>query len=193
MKRQDLAQVLKSISARELKGLISVREKLDTLEKKRRELAKNLAAVDKEISSLKAAPVKSSVTKKPGPKKKVAKKKVTKKKPVAKKKAPKKKAKKAPAAKKKTTKSKAAKKKTVKKATRRVRKKALQPSISSLIVDILKEKKKPLSVNEICDILLKEKKYKTKSKKFGNQIRVMLYRNDKGLFKKAGPGTFKLA
>ena len=32
-----------------------------------------------------------------------------------------------------------------------------QPSLSSLVVEILKEKKKPLNINEICDALLKEK------------------------------------
>jgi len=72
-------------------------------------------------------------------------------------------------------------------------KKAAQPSIQSLIVDILQEKKKPLSVNEISDALLKEKGYKTKSSNFKNQLRVLLYRNQKGLFKKTGAGLFGLA
>ncbi len=72
------------------------------------------------------------------------------------------------------------------------RKKTGQPSIQTLIVEILREKKKPLSVNEISDILLKEKKYKTKSANFKNQLRVLLYRNDKGLFTKAGTGKFGL-
>jgi len=73
------------------------------------------------------------------------------------------------------------------------RKKASQPSIQSLIVGILQEKKKPLSVNEISEILLQEKKYKTKSANFKNQLRVLLYRNQKGLFRKTGAGRFNLA
>ncbi len=72
-------------------------------------------------------------------------------------------------------------------------KKPAQPSIQSLIVEILQEKKKPLSVNEISDALLKEKGYKTKSSNFKNQLRVLLYRNQKGLFKKVGAGQFGLA
>jgi hypothetical protein len=73
------------------------------------------------------------------------------------------------------------------------RRRIAQPSLSSLIVEILKEKKKPLKINAICDALLKEKNYKTRAKDFKAQIRVMMYRNDKGLFKKAGPGLFTLA
>jgi repressor of nif and glnA expression len=68
-----------------------------------------------------------------------------------------------------------------------------QPSIQTLIVEILQEKKKPLSVNEIADSLLKEKKYKTKSANFKNQLRVLLYRNQKAMFKKVGTGQFGLA
>jgi len=83
-----------------------------------------------------------------------------------------------------------AKKKVARKAKRR---RIVQPSLSSLVADILKEKKKPLRINDICDALLKEKKYKTRAKNFKAQIRVMMYRNEKGLFKKAGPGLFKLA
>ncbi len=68
-----------------------------------------------------------------------------------------------------------------------------QPSLSSLIVEILKEKNKPLTINEICDALLVEKGYQTRAKDFKAQIRVMMYRNDKGLFSKPKPGLFKLA
>jgi hypothetical protein len=71
--------------------------------------------------------------------------------------------------------------------------KSLQPSIQSLVVEILQEKKKSLSVNEIADSLLNEKKYKTASANFKNQLRVVLYRNQKGLFKKLGSGQFALA
>jgi len=83
-----------------------------------------------------------------------------------------------------------AKKKGVRKARRR---RVAQPSLSSLIVEILKEKKRPLKINDICDGLLKEKNYQTRAKDFKAQVRVMMYRNDKGLFSKPKPGLFKLA
>jgi hypothetical protein len=83
-----------------------------------------------------------------------------------------------------------AKKKGVGKARRR---RVAQPSLSSLIVEILKEKKKPLKINDICDALLEEKNYQTRAKDFKAQVRVMMYRNDKGLFAKPKPGLFKLA
>lgn len=77
---------------------------------------------------------------------------------------------------------------------RKVRRKRIaQPSLSSLIVEILKEKKRPLGINEICGALLEEKKYRTRAKDFKAQVRVMMYRNDKGLFSKPEPGLFKLA
>jgi len=73
------------------------------------------------------------------------------------------------------------------------RKRIAQPSIQSLIIDTLREKHRPLSVNEIADALLQEKKYRTKSGNFKNQLRVLLYRNQKGLFRKTDAGTFTLA
>ena len=73
------------------------------------------------------------------------------------------------------------------------RKRIAQPSLSSLIVEILKEKKRPLTINEICEALLEEKNYRTRAKDFKAQVRVMMYRNDKGLFSKPKPGLFKLA
>ena len=89
----------------------------------------------------------------------------------------------------------ATKKAARKTAKKRVKKKSrvVQPSLSSLIVDILKEKKKPLGVNDICDALLKERKYRTKAKNFKSNVRILLYKNEKGLFRKAGPGRFRLA
>jgi hypothetical protein len=72
-------------------------------------------------------------------------------------------------------------------------KKSSQPSIESLVVEILKEKKRTLAVNEIAVSLLNEKKYMTSSANFKNQLRVILYRNQKGLFKNVGPGEFALA
>jgi len=72
------------------------------------------------------------------------------------------------------------------------RKKGL-PSIESLIVEILRERKGPVSVNDIADTLLTEKGYKTRSANFKNQLRVLLYRNQKGLFNKVDAGQFELS
>lgn len=87
------------------------------------------------------------------------------------------------------------KRKKARKAARKgaKKKRVPQPSLSSLIADILKEKRKPLGVNEICDALLREKNYKTKAKSFKSNVRILLYKNEKGLFKKSGPGRFRLA
>lgn len=84
-------------------------------------------------------------------------------------------------------------------ATRRKRsrgrrgKRASQPSMQSLIAEILREKGRPLSVNEIADTLLNERSYKTTSKNFKHQLRVMLSLNKKGLFKKLGSGMYASA
>jgi hypothetical protein len=69
----------------------------------------------------------------------------------------------------------------------------VQPSLSSLVVQILKEKKKPQKVNDITEALLSEKKYKTQAKNFKANVRILLYKNDKKLFKKVGPGQYGLA
>jgi len=69
----------------------------------------------------------------------------------------------------------------------------VQPSLSSFVVQILKEKKKPQKVNDITEALLSEKKYKTQAKNFKANVRILLYKNDKKLFKKVGPGQYGLA
>ncbi len=82
---------------------------------------------------------------------------------------------------------------SAKKTTKRRRKRVSHPPLATLIAEILGERKVPLAVNEICRILLDEKGYKSRAKDFKGQVRVMLYRNQKGAFKKVGPGTFTLA
>ncbi len=73
------------------------------------------------------------------------------------------------------------------------RKRIAQPSLNSLIEEILREAKKPLGVNEICDALLNRKNYRTKAKSFKSNVRILLYKNERGAFKKSGPGRFALA
>jgi len=61
------------------------------------------------------------------------------------------------------------------------------------VVEVLGEKKKPMKVTDLCDTVLKEKKYKTRAKNFKSQLRILLYKNDKKLYKKVGPGLFTLS
>ena len=166
MAKKELLTLLQSASVKDLKELLALKKELDELEKKQKALLKQFTSVSKDLGSIQTTFGKSK-RKKPATRRKKAAKKAARK---------------------------PAKKKTKKRAKRRATKKrVVQPSLSSLIVEILKEKKRPLGVNDICDALLKEKKYKTKAKNFKANVRILLYKNEKGLFKKAGPGRFRLA
>ena len=167
MAKKELLTLLRSASAKDLKELLALKKDLDELEKKQQQLMKQFTSVSKDIGSIQTTFRKSK-----------------KKKPAARVKKATKKAARRP------TKKKTRKKRTKKRATK---KRIVQPSLSSLIVEILKEKRRPLGVNDICEALLKEKKYKTKAKNFKANVRILLYKNEKGLFKKAGPGRFRLA
>ena len=68
-----------------------------------------------------------------------------------------------------------------------------QPSIASLIQQILKKANGPVSIQGISDDLLSMQGFETKSKNLPNQLRVLLYQNKQGLFKKAAPGKFVLS
>ena len=159
MGKSDLINLLESTSLSDLKSLVTAKEKMDKLLAKKSSIEKDLAEVEKDITSIQGSLGKAVSGKKrgrkPGPKPSIA---------VRAKRTP---------------------------ATRG--KKSAQGSIESLILEILQEKQKPLSVNEIADLLLKEKGYKTKSANFKNQLRVLLYRNQKGSFEKVGAGQFGLA
>jgi len=65
-----------------------------------------------------------------------------------------------------------------------------RPSMESLILEILRESNDPVSINELADRVINERGYRTRSPNFKNQLRVLLYRNRKGLFRKVGPGRF---
>jgi len=73
------------------------------------------------------------------------------------------------------------------------RRRTAQLSIEKLIIEMIRENQRPMTVNEIAHTLLNEKQYRTTSGNFKNQLRVLLYRNRKGLFKKTDAGTFDLA
>ena len=153
MKRQNLLDLLKGVSASDLKNLITQKAKLQSLQTRKKALEKALSSVSQQIASLQGGLPQSRGRRlaakgklKPG------------------------------------------------KAVRRGRRKRIaQPALSSLVVEILEEKKKPLKVNEICEALLKEKKYRTQAKNFKANVRIVLYKNDKKLFKKVGPGKFGLS
>jgi len=161
--KSNLIKILKTVSVSDLQSLITAKEKLEKLQSKKSELEKGLSSVEKEIASLQGSLDKPAPLKRRGRK---------------------------PGRKPSASRKKAVRAKR-KPAARG--KKSAQPSIQSLIVEILREKGKPQSVNEISDSLLTGKKYKTKSANFKNQLRVLLYRNQKGLFKKVGSGQFGLA
>lgn len=73
------------------------------------------------------------------------------------------------------------------------RKRIRQPSLTSLVAEVLRETKKPMRVGDLCTAVLEGKKYKTRAKDFKSQLRILLYKNEKGLFKLTRPGTFTLA
>ena len=72
-------------------------------------------------------------------------------------------------------------------------KRVRQPSLASLVAEVLGEKKKPMRIADLCTAVLEGKQYKTRAKDFKSQLRILLYKNEKGLFKLTRPGTFTLA
>ena len=164
MKKQQLVSLVESVTMDDLKSLVALKGKMEILEKKKRELEKGLASVNRQMET-----VENSIEKLAG--KGIRQKTVLTRK------------------KKKTSKRKTRKTKVV----RRTRKRAAQRSLSSVVVEVLGEQKKPMKVADLCTAVLKEKKYKTRAKDFKSQLRILLYKNEKKLFKKAGPGLFVLS
>jgi len=148
----------------DLKGLVALKGKMEVLENKKKELVQSLEGVDKQLDALQKTL------------QKLANKSVKAKSPVS-------------GRKKTGDKKSPGRKKKAKKA----RKRFSQPSLSTVVVEVLGEKKKPMKVTDLCDTVLKEKKYKTRAKNFKSQLRILLYKNDKKLYKKVGPGLFTLS
>lgn len=65
-----------------------------------------------------------------------------------------------------------------------------QPPLAGIVAEVLREKGMPLKVTEICQAVLEEKHYRTQAKDFKSQVRILLYKNEKGLFTKTGRGLF---
>jgi hypothetical protein len=153
-KKMDL---LTGMSAAELRRLAKTKERLDGLEGKRAVLAKDLAQVDKEIAKLL-----SSLTGRKPARKKAGRKKVGKK--TAKKRA----AKVVPKKKVQVGKKKAAKKRVAKKTGA---KKAPRVTVESVVVALLKGRKKPMAFQDILATIEKKKLVTSKSKNFANVLR----------------------
>ena len=81
----------------------------------------------------------------------------------------------------------------IRRAGRKPRKRILQPSLASLVVEVLKENRKPMKISDLAATVLDQKKYRTHAKNFKGQLRIILYKNEKGFFKKVGPGLFTVA
>jgi DNA-binding transcriptional MerR regulator len=74
-----------------------------------------------------------------------------------------------------------------------VRRRIAQPSLASVIADVLREHRKPMKVNDIAAAVVEKKKYRTRARDFKSQIRILLYKNEKKWFKKVAPGLFTIA
>lgn len=168
MKNQDLRNLVESVTVSDLKDLMDLKGKIDSLEKKRAELQKSLTGVDKEIEALQASMQKRLHKGKPAgrPRGSAA-----------------------------ATPGKAGTGRAPgrPKGTRGRKRGAGQLPLDRVVQEVLEEKKKPMRVSEICDAVLGEKKYRSKAKNFKGQLRIVLYKNEKGFFKKEGPGLFGLA
>lgn len=73
------------------------------------------------------------------------------------------------------------------------RRRIAQPSLASLIVEVLRENRRPMKVNDIARAVVEKKKYVTRARDFKSQIRILLYKNEKKWFKKVAPGLFAVA
>ncbi len=149
------ATLLTGMSAAELRKLAKTKDKLEKLEVQKARLAKDLAKVEKAIAKVLGALTGKKKTRKKAGRKKVGKK-VTRKRAV--KAAPKKKAVR-------VRKKKAAKKAVAKKA------KAPRVTVESVVVALLKGRKKPVAFQDILATIEKKKLVKSKSKNFANVLR----------------------
>jgi len=159
---KDLAAKL---SVDELKHLLAVKQKLATLEKKRSQLAKELAKVEAQIDKLIAG----------APKKRRAKKKTRKKATRAK----------AKTAKKTVRTAKARKKAPARKKT------AGKPTVETVVAELIRKNGKPMTFQDILGTITKKKLVRTKSKNFANVLRRTLSTSKQ--LKRVGRGVYGLS
>ena len=155
---------LLTLSLKELQALVPLKKKLTDLIQKKTQLEKELATIENQLQALQPSLFKLKKAGKASPKSLSGAKKAR------------------PGGRRVSAKKK-----------KSSRKKVVQPSLESLVAQVLKENKKPMNINEITNTVLKDKGYKTQSHNFKNQLRVLLYRNQKGIFKKADAGLFTVS
>ena len=168
------ASLLTGMSAAELRKLAKTKDKLEKLEGKKAGLAKELAKVDKAIAKVLGALTGKKKTRKKAGRKKVARKKVTRKR--AAKAAPKKKT------------VRVGKKRAAMKATPK-KTKAPRVTVESVVVALLKGRKKPMAFQDILATVQKKKLVKTKSANFANVLRRTLSTSKK--VKRVSRGVYK--
>lgn len=178
---KDYLAMAQDLTLQELKRLLAVKQQLEKLERKRDDLQKELAKVEKEIARLSgekrgaARPARKKATRKKAAKK--ATKKATKK--VAKKTAKKKVAKKV------------VRKKTVRKATGKAGKIAAgRPRLEDVIADLLGKHGGTMSVKDILAAFKEGKLFPTRSKNFENVLRRTLSTSKRIV--RVGRGVYKL-
>ena len=160
-----LKDLITTLSAKQLQGLLKVKEALGSLEERKGALQKELDQIKTKLSDTLetiSGLVSTDVT--PEPKKAAPKKKVE---TTVKKKEP---AKKKPGGKKKG-----------------------QPSLAVVVAEVMREKGAPMSPKELGRVILEEKRYKTQSKDFNGAIRILLSKDKGKTFKKVGKALYTLA
>jgi len=165
--------ILTGLSATDLRKLADSKERLEKLEGKKAGLAKDLARVEKAIAKVLGGLAGKKPTRKKAGRKKIAKKATRKR--VAKA-APKKKAVQ-------VRKKKAAKKVAAKKT------KAPRVTVESVVVTLLKGRKKPMAFQDILSTIQKKKLIKSKSKDFANVLRRTVSSSKK--IKRVSRGMYK--
>ena len=75
----------------------------------------------------------------------------------------------------------------------RARRRKAQRPLTDVIIQVMRKKKGPISVNELAEAILKGKLFTSSAKNFKNNLRVILYRNKKDLFNLSSRGMFELA
>jgi hypothetical protein len=68
-----------------------------------------------------------------------------------------------------------------------------RPSLASTVAEILKEKKKPLSIDDLAQALQKKRKDKSQGRQLKAQLKDLFQRNPRGMFKRTKTGSYTLA
>jgi hypothetical protein len=191
------APLLTQLSVADIKGLLKVKEKIESLEARKMTLANELDGIDRELDKL--AKQANRLGAAPGrrPAKKAKKKKATKKRA-------KRGAKKTARVAKKTTRKKAkatsrrTTKKTAKKAPRKrgkVRRAARgrrgQPTLADVVADLIAHNGGPMAYKDILTAITEGKLFRSRSKNFDNVLRRTLSTSDR--IRRVGRGVYGLA